>query len=796
MIAIICAPVIWQNYLPALIIYTMKQLITALLLLLGFGGYAQDCSLVLTGHVEDIDTREKLSGATILIPELKKEIVTDAQGNFSFAGLCTGTFTLRVSHVGCETTEHTITLSKSRHIDIDMPHKKNTLGEVVVSGTKGMQNTGAKKELSGREMEQTKGQSLAEALSRLNGVNMLQTGSTVSKPVIHGLHSNRILTINNGVRQEGQQWGNEHAPEIDPFIAGKLEVIKGVDELKYGSDAIGGVILVEPKALLATPGYRAELNMGYFSNNRQWITSGMYEAQPKKLHEFSFRFQGTYKRGANAATPGYRLNNTASEEKNFSITAGWKKHAFSTELFYSFFDTKLGIFEGSHIGNRLYFDSAIKNNTPDPVFTGENSYTIGRPYQKVQHHLVKSKSTLQKGRNKFSLQLSLQKNYREEYDIVRSSSNTKPQHNLVISTAAEEISWEHKSNKYFTHLLAANAMQQDNQYAGRYFIPAYRAYYYGGYYIGKFSKQKWDVQAGIRYDNKNLFSNRLLANGQVFDEYGFNFSTTAVSANAGYKITTGLKTNFNVSLSARAPQPNELLSRGIHHGTATFEVGDINLKPERALNINWGTNWNNKAKTFSAEINLYNNRINNYIYLQPKPDDPVQTTSGFYLLNYYQQNDVRLQGMDLTAKWSPLKRFDWQVNYSMLRAKNLDSSDWLIRMPADRIGNIFSYNFTDGKKLSAAYISAEYNYVFKQNRTPDETFVKQDFKEAPDAYGLVNLDAGTNILVNRLPVTVSIGVRNLFNNAYRDYLNSMRYFADETGRNIQLRIKIPIQSKK
>ena len=775
--------------------FILKQLIVSVLLLLGMNAYSQDCSLILKGHVEDLDTREKLNGATLLIIELNKEIVTDAQGDFSFEGLCPGKFTLRISHAGCETIEQNISLSKSRHIDIDMPHKKNTLGEVVVSSIKGTQNTGAKKELGAREMEQSKGQNLAEALSRLNGVTLLQTGSTVSKPVIHGLHSNRILTINNGVRQEGQQWGNEHAPEIDPFIAGKLEVIKGVDELKYGSDAIGGVILVEPKALLTTPGYRAELNTGYFTNNRQWIASGMYEAQPKNLHEFSFRLQGTYKRGANAATPDYRLNNTASEEKNFSLAAGLKRHSFGTELFYSFFDTRLGIFEGSHIGNRTFFDSAIKNNRPDPVFTGEDSYTIGRPYQQVQHHLLKSRSTLQKGKNKFTLQLSLQKNYREEYDIVRSSTNTKPQHNLAITTISEELNWEHKGNNHFTHLLAANAMQQDNKYAGRYFIPAYRAYYYGGYYIGKFNKQKWEVQAGIRYDNKNLYTNRVLANGQVFDEYGFNFSTIAISANAGYKIAEGVKTNLNISLSSRAPQPNELLSNGMHQGTSTYEVGDINLKPEHSVNINWGSSWNNASKTFSAELNLYNNNIRNFIYMQPKPDQPVQVISGFLLQNVYQQNDVRLQGIDLTSRWSPFKRFDWQLNYSMLRARNLDSSDWLIRMPADRIGNIFSYNFKDGKKLRASYISAEYNYVFRQTRTPSETYVKQDYKEAPDAYGLVNVDAGTSIQINQVPVTVSIGIRNLFNTAYRDYLNSMRYFADETGRNFQFRLKIPVQSK-
>ncbi|HSN61896.1 MAG TPA: TonB-dependent receptor, partial [Ferruginibacter sp.] len=222
-------------------------LYTAFLLMASLIGYTQDCSLILKGHIEDADTHQKLSGANVIVVELSRELITDDQGDFIFNNLCPGNYTIRVSHADCETYEQKINLTKNRHLDIDLPHAKNTLSEVTLISQKGSSGTGIKKELSSREMDENKGQSLAETLSRMNGVTMLQTGSTISKPIIHGLHSNRILTINNGVRQEGQQWGNEHAPEIDPFIAGKLLVIKGVDELKYGSDAIGGVILVEPR---------------------------------------------------------------------------------------------------------------------------------------------------------------------------------------------------------------------------------------------------------------------------------------------------------------------------------------------------------------------------------------------------------------------------------------------------------------------------------------------------------------------------------------------------------------------
>ena len=344
-----------------------------------------------------------------------------------------------------------------------------SLGEVVVEAQKGISNTGFKKELSGKELEETKGLSLAEALNKINGVTMLQTGSTISKPVIHGLHSNRILTINNGVRQEGQQWGNEHAPEIDPFIADKLIVIKGVDELRYGSDAIAGVILVEPKALRSIPGYAAEFNTAYFTNNRQYVVSGVWEQQLRKLPSFSYRLQGTFKKGANAATSGYRLNNTGSEEKNFSVTAGWRKEEFNTELFYSHFATKVGIFEGSHIGNLTDLENAIASSKPDDVFLGENTYKIQRPYQDVTHHLLKLKSILRKGDHKFNLLVAGQFNHRKEYDIVRNSNKTGPQLDLSIYTLSEDLSWEHPKKNNFTGIAGLSMMQQDNSYGGRRF---------------------------------------------------------------------------------------------------------------------------------------------------------------------------------------------------------------------------------------------------------------------------------------------------------------------------------------
>lgn len=773
----------------------MKQVFFLLLLLLCFGTEAQQCTLILTGHIEDPDTRKKLSGATVLLVEQQKQITTDSKGNFSFTGLCAGNYTLKVSHVDCEPIEQKIMLVKDQHLDIDMPHHSNTMDEVMVSAIKSTQNTGSKKTLSADDLDKTRGQSLAETLSRLNGVAMLQAGATVAKPMIHGLHGNRILTINNGVRQEGQQWGNDHAPEIDPMIAGKMEVINGVDELKYGSDAIGAVIVVDPKKLRTQPGYQAQLLSGFYSNNLLWYTSGMIDVQPKKWHEFAFRLQGTLKRGANVATAHYRLNNTASAEKNFSIALGWKKHALSTEAYYSFFDTRLGIFEGAHIGNTTDLLHAIEQPRPNPVFTGEQSYTIGRPYQAARHQLLKLKTEMVKGKNKWSLQASSQYNNREEYDIVRSSNHNKPQMNLAILSLSQNISWLHQSNPGLSHEWALHSMQQINKYAGRYFIPAYHAYHWGGYYISKYQIKKWNLQAGIRYDNKTIYTKRILSNGEAFDKYGFNFSTLGASVNLGHRFTQYLKANINLGISGRAPQTNELLSNGIHHGTATYETGNIHLKPERSTYLNATAQWQLPNKMLEAELTLYAKKIDRFIYLQPLPNEPVLTIAGAYPQLQYRQNNVQMQGFDFSVQWKISEKLSNLFAYSMLRAKNVDSNYWLIQMPADRISSSLAYQINPGKKANPTHIALGYQYVFKQSRTPHSNAYLHDYKAAPNGYALVTLEASTTVRISKLPLKINAGIKNLFNTVYRDYLNTMRYFTDETGRNIHFNISIPITSK-
>lgn len=751
--------------------------------------FGQNCAIRLSGHVHSTTAHENLPAATVQLSGVGRMLITNNNGDFAFDSLCPGTYSLIITHSSYDTVQRTVTIAQKLHLDFDLTPATNVLREVTVSGVRGVQNTGIKKELSGRELDKTRGLALAEALGKLNGVTLLQTGSTIAKPVIHGLHGNRILTINNGVRQEGQQWGAEHAPEIDPFIANRLTVIKGVDELRYGSDAIGGVVLVEPKALRTLPGYNTEVNAGYFSNNGQYVVSAIFEQQLSRLPAFTYRLQGSFKRGANVATPACRLNNTALQEANASVTAGWRREHFNTELYYSLFNTQIGIFAGSHIGNLADLQNAIAAERPDPVFTGQRTYKIARPSQDVTHHMLKSKTGFDIRNSRFTLLLAGQFNSRREYDVVRNAAAKGAQIDLSILTYSEELVWEHPRGANFSGTVGLVAQQQDNSYSGRYLIPNYRSHSVGGYAIEKWAKNKWDAQAGIRYDNKDITTRRLQAASQTFTSYQFNFSTLASSFNAGYKVVPEWKLNSNISLATRAPQVNELLTNGIHHGAGTYEAGDIYLKPERSFNMSFTTNYTATNKKNALEVTLYRNDIENFIYQQPKPDEPVLTIRGAFPKIVYQATDALLQGMDVSATIQLFKPVSLASRYALLRARNKRLDDWLIGMPSDRITNELTYSFNDSKHFSGTYFSIEMQNVFRQSRVPDDRNGKQDYKEPPAGYMLLNADVSTSFKVASLPLTFSIGVRNLLNKAYRDYLNSFRYFTDEMGRNISLRLK-------
>ena len=781
------------------LVYTGRQkvlLMNRFLLLFPFVAFIHtataQCAFTLSGKVIDAHDKKPLEFAQLYIPELRMSAVADSTGYYHFKNLCTGTYTVLCQHVGCDSVVAIIQLTENRKKNFYPEHHAHELALISVTTKKTKETaTQSVSELKGRSLEETKGKTLGDALKIIPGLSSMQTGSGISKPVIHGMHSNRILLLNNGIRQEGQQWGSEHAPEIDPFIAGKLTVIKGANSVRYGSDAIAGVILVEPSDLRDSAGLDAVLHMVAKNNGQAGIVSGMVEQNLKALPALSWRIQGTLKKSGNVRTPHYYLKNTGVNEYNFSGTSTFTKKKYGIELFYSQFNTTIGIFSGAHIGNVSDLYDAIQR--PAPLEQAGFSYAIARPYQHIEHELGKAKFYVLTGTaGKLSITYARQYNLRYEYDKHKPLNDSiaalnKPELQFEITSHSTDIAWEHHSFQRFTGTIGIGGLTQGNTYSGRFFIPNYRNYSGGIYWIERYTKNKWQLEAGVRYDYKWLrifkYESRVLVSPV------YTFRNPSATLGLIYKKSESLSFNFNAGSAWRAPGVNELYSDGIHHGTATFEIGDKSLTSEKAYNFIAGVKYRNEK--FNVEAEVYHNRIHGFIYLKPQLPATV-TIHGAFPTFVYTQVNANFSGIDAQLNYRLLASLLLTVKASILRAFDKTHDEWLIQMPADHFSGEATYHFKICKRLSENYFSWITEYTNKQWRVP----ANADYLEPPRAYTLVNIEAGTTCSIKQQRIVIGLGCGNVFNITYRNYMDRFRYYADEPGRSITLRLKVPFNYSK
>jgi len=751
------------------------------------GEPVQDCGLTLSGKVLDHDTREPLIGATVYLEELDRATLTDEYGNYHFHHLCQSNYTLKVTYIGYEQMRSSFRLSTSTVRNLSLHIDAKQLSAVEITGSRLTEQAQATETLQGRELEETRGLSLGESLKKLTGVSSVQTGPTVSKPVIHGLFGNRVVIMNNGVRHESQQWGNEHAPEIDPLNAQQMRVIKGAAGVRYGSDAIGGIVLVEPNALPDSAGVRGNLTLIGSTNNRMGTVAGLVEGKLRQL-PVSWRLHASAKKAGNAQAPRYNLNNTGFEEQNLAGTLGYRRQRFGAELYYSYFHTKLGFLSSAHIGNLTDLGNAIGREQPEE--TGTFTYTIARPYQDVTHHLLKAKAFYQTGEaGELQFTYGLQQNVRQEYDRHRNTGD-RPQLDLDLQTHTTELVWEHKPLANFSGSIGASTIWQNNSYAGgtRPLLP-----YFINTTVGAFVEEKWrkdnlQLEAGVRYDNKSLDIKQWNRTEGVLRP-SYTFHNLSGSFGAMYDLGYHLTLSANVGYASRAPHAYELFANGLHNSAASFERGNPELVSEDAVNTMATLNYHSNLR-LNGELSLYYNTINNYIYLQIAPE-PVLLVGGAYLQADYLQADARFWGADLNFDYALTNRLTLNNKTSLVYAKNRETNRYLPFITPGRTDNTLRYSFENrsASRLSDSYLSLGGLYVGRQNRSDAQS---DPVLAAPDAYFLLHAEAGTQLQLGKQQVEVGIVGSNLLNTSYRDYQNRLRYFADEMGRMIMFRVKVPL----
>lgn len=799
----------------------MRFLSITLCILVHFSNlFAQDCTYSFKGEIVDFHDKTPLVGATIEIIGLDKVASSDLDGKFTLKGLCNGTYEVEVFHPECTSRILSILIEGDTFQKITLEHHLEKLGEVTVTGenNKEVAKTVNTQSLGVAKIEQYTSASLGDALKEISGVSSLNTGSTIVKPVIQGLNSSRILIITNNVRLQDQEWGIEHAPNVDLNTAEKLTVVKGSGALQYGGDAIGGIVLAQPKPLAQKDTIFGKTLVSGASNGR----GGSISTSVDKGFEngFGVRLQGTYKRFGDFEAPDYLLTNTGTELKAVSLNLGINKFTYGAELYYSYLSTKIGILRAADFGNITDLVNAI--NAPEPFFIGDFSHTIAPPRQEVAHHLLKAKSFFRfQGLGKLSLQYAYQFNDRQEFDNRRGDRTNIPTVDLELSTHTLDILFDFDAREHMKLNVGVSGLYQENfanpETGVRRVIPDYEKFNLGlfaglNYRLGA----AWELDLGGRVDFSQIDAQKFYRTSfwedrgynidfpelvtedigtQLLTNPVFDYTNFSVVAGLAWDLGEGIDLRLNYGLASRAPNASELFSEGLNQSSAAFELGDLRIDSEISNKISLGLTLPLAQDKLQLDFTPYVNFVKDFIVLEPT--DVIATNRGVFQVFEYLQNDARLFGADIDLAYTINSHFDLVSSFSFLQGDDTERNRPLINIPPPNWFNTLTYR---NEKWNDFTISLKSEFHLEQQRFPDNNFfapvvVNNDFVNTlvdvstpPPAYHLLHFNSSIKVLNGPLDMQLGFGIDNIFNTDYRQYLNRFRFFADDLGRNFKVNL--------
>jgi iron complex outermembrane receptor protein len=784
-----------------------------------------------TCKVFDAKTKQVLPQATVQLLNQKTGTVTNNDGHseLHFHQNCECTCRLKVSFVGYKSFITEFPIFQDTTFSIYLEEDSELLGSVEIAdkGNLSEINSLTISKVDVAKMDAHKGESITNSLEEIAGVNSLRSGSAhIAKPVIHGLYGNRILVQYNGVRMEGQQWGNEHAPELDAFLAEELAVVKGAGSVRYGSDAMGGVVLVNPAKLPVSGGLGGKINLVGASNGRTLSGAIMLEGglgNSEKWKGWGWRAQTSAKHGGDLHAPNYQLTNTGVRELNYSFSIGKQAENWGFETFYSHFNTDLGVLKATgSIGSLDDLKSAFGSETPQG--TEDFSDEISNPRQEATHNLLKAKVFFERDFGTLSFQYALQNNKRKEFDVRRGALNEIPSMNLEIQTQTFDMDLTHEIGKNWSGNIGGSIMYQQNRNISgtqrSNFIPNFTSPSVGFYLIERWKENSLQLEGGLRYDFRNY---SIKGWHRVLDFYEDEFSMQSLTASFGaiYQIDEKNTISTNIGTAWRPPHVSELYSFGKHQSNGSNEYGLLWNRTnstqlgkygesgvENEQSLKWVGTYNFASEKTFVELTAYSNWIKNYIYLRPEGID-FNSRTGILPLFGYTQGNALFQGIDIQLQQKLNANFTWQAQGSYLRAINTDNKESeLPLIPANRIATSLRYETAQIGKFKSLFGSVTLSHNFQQSNAPRVISIEEleglrsqelqpfeldnrnfDFIGAPESYSLVDLETGFSTNFNESELKFRVGVRNLLNTTYRSYTNRLRYFADDLGRNFTMSLQ-------
>ncbi|HEY9258619.1 TonB-dependent receptor [Chitinophaga sp.] len=782
----------------------------------------------LSGKVVDKLSHTPLPGATVYLPDLRVGAAADAQGNYTIKNLPKGKYLVEVHYIGYAAYTEQVAVSGAVNKDFILAETLIEKNEVVITGANlatSVKKTTTPISVIRRDyLDDNISTNIIDAIAKVPGVTQLSTGPAISKPFIRGLGYNRVVIVGDGIRQEGQQWGDEHGIEIDDYNVSRIEVLKGPASLIYGSDALAGVVNIVPPAPLPMGKIKGNVEANYQTNsglmayhadiagNNNGISWGAYVTQ-KQSHDYKNKYDDYVFNS--------RFNNT-----NYGATIGINKQWGYSHLSFSSFNQHLGLVEGDRDSTGGFIKPVNNNGVADeaPVTSSDNkSYSMTVPKQQINHQkIVWDNNLYLHNGGRLGLTLGYQLNQRREFgDAV--NPNT-PGLYLHLQTFNYALKYYLPEMNGWQTTVGANGMQQTNENKGEEFlIPAYDLFDFGAFAVTSKTFNKLTLSGGLRFDNRSMNSKALFldASGKPagsgdakFDAFKRNFSNISGSVGLSYEASDRVVLKLNAARGFRAPNIAELSANGVHEGTIKYEYGNQDLKPEVSTQVDAGIDFNTQHVSLTASV--FYNHINNFIFSrklfnQAGSDSiPAVDNEEGYAAFKYQQTDANLYGGELMLDIHP-HPIDWlhfenTVSYVRATTSNgTDSTKYLPNIPPTRWLSELKGKFKKvGKSpLQNAYIGVQMDVNFAQN----DVFSAYETETPTGSYTLFNAGLGSDFVnkKNKTLFSLHFAVNNFTDVAYQSHLSRLKYApinevtgrsgVYNVGRNFSLKLAIPIDFK-
>ena len=667
-----------------------------------------------------------------------------------------------------------------------------------------------------------RGGSLVSSIASIPGISAIEIGSGHSKPLIRGLGFNRVVVTENGIRHEAQQWGSDHGLEIDQFAVESVEILKGPAAVKYGSDAIGGVIRIQQDPIPHSGTLAGNIDISGKSNNNLLGGSAYLSGRGENLF-FTSRFTmldyADYRIPADSVeiysflVPLHknRLRNTAGTEMNIHASAGVIKPGFFARLSASHVSSNSGFFANAH---------GLEPRRVDTELYDRSDRDILFPSHSVNHFKLVGQTRVEYGLYRLEAELGYQNNFRQE-------SNQYVNHGYMPPIFPENTGFpshlerEFKkdifslnvrnyllSGKRHEFSLGLNAEYQDNRIGGYAFIiPAFEQMRMGIYLYDKMTiDNRTTLHGGIRFDqgfvrveeyrdwfptplpgeNDNEAEDVYLLRAEAIER---KFSSPSISLGINYH---GDLISFKASIGNgfRMPTAKELAANGVNYHYFRYEKGDPSLEAENSWQLDLGLEYGSDIISF--QVSPFLNYFPGYIYLDPSYRHDYMYGAGNQIFRYV-RNEILRFGGEIRFAWMPSKNMVAELTGDYVYSEQLSGNKKGFTIPFSPPPSLLlnlKYTPSGTAILDSPFAGIEFGMAGRQGRiVPPE-------KPTP-GYHLVNIYLGGTITMNRQQVNLNFRIHNLLNKRYLNHVSFYRLIgAPETGRNFSLSLNIPFGNKK